>query len=152
MKTINYVSIIMLSAMFISNVAMAEGKKLKEKLSGESIVITADVKGCDDDAKKFCPGLDPNSQKAFMCMMAYEDKLSDACKLGIQEAAMAVKMGAMAIDYSIKACEADADKYCLDVKPGEGRLISCLKKNESKVSKPCVNALKESGLWDMGGK
>ena len=152
MNTNKIALILILSSMFISNVTMAEGKKLKEKLSGESIVITADVKGCDDDAKKFCPGLDPNSQKAFMCMMAYEDKLSDACKLGIHEAAMAVKMGAMAIDYSIKACEADADKYCLDVKPGEGRLISCLKKNESKVSKPCVTALKETGLWDMSGK
>jgi hypothetical protein len=36
--------------------------------------ISADIKGCDADAKQYCPELDPNSQKAFMCMMAYEAK------------------------------------------------------------------------------
>lgn len=138
--------------LFISNLAIAEGEKLRDKLSKGTITITADIKDCDDDAKKYCPGLDPHSQNAFMCMMAYEQKLSDQCKVGIAEAAMAIQMGAAAIDYSVRACEADADTYCLNVKPGEGRLINCLKKNESKVSEQCVTALKQTGLWDLSGK
>ena len=85
-------------------------------------------------------------------MMAYEDKLSEACKLGIMEAAMSIKMGAAAIDYSVQACEADADKYCLDVKPGEGRLVRCIKKHESSVSKACIAALKDTGLWNIGNQ
>ena len=85
-------------------------------------------------------------------MMAYEEKLSQACKIGIAEAAVALKMGAAAIDYSIQACEADADKFCLDVAPGEGRLISCIKKNEAKVSKDCITTLKETGLWEAAPK
>jgi hypothetical protein len=52
--------------------------------------------------------------------------------------------------YSIGACEADADKHCLDVQPGEGRIVSCIKANESKVSKECITALKETGLWEIG--
>lgn len=143
----------LMTCLFLTSpVVMAEGKKLSEKLSGKAVVMTADIEGCDTDLKKFCPGLDPNSQNAFMCMMAYEEKLSDACKLGIVEAAMALKMGAAAIDYSVRACEADADKFCLDVKPGEGRLIKCIKKNETKVSKACTTALKETGLWEAGAK
>ena len=65
---------------------------------------------------------------------------------------MTLEMGMMAIGYSIKACEADADKFCLDVEAGEGRIVSCLVKNEAKLASRCVNALKETGLWDLGVK
>ena len=85
-------------------------------------------------------------------MLAYEEKLSATCLLGIAEAALSLKMGAAAIDYSVESCEADADKYCLNVKPGEGRMVGCIKKHEAKVSKECVTALKETGLWNMGAK
>jgi len=131
---------------------MAEGKKLADKLSGGVLTVNVEITSCNADAKKYCSGLPLNSQKAFMCLIAYEDKISTECKLGIAEAAMALKNGMMAIDYSIKSCEADADKHCLDVEPGKGRIISCLKKNESKLNKGCVSALKETGLWDMGAK
>jgi len=60
------------------------------------------------------------------------------------EAAMALEL---AIEHSIEACEADADKHCLNVKPGEGRIVSCLKKNKSKLDKKYTEALKETGLW-----
>ena len=87
-----------------------------------------------------------------MCLMAYEDNLSTACTIGIVEAAISLEVGLMAIDYSIKSCEADADKHCLNVEAGEGRIVSCLKKNEATLSKQCVSALKETGLWNLGTK
>jgi hypothetical protein len=65
---------------------------------------------------------------------------------------MSLKMGAMAIDYSISACEADADKYCLDVQPGEGRLIGCIRQHEARVSQECITALKDTGLWSVRAK
>jgi hypothetical protein len=152
MNIIRIVSTFILATMFISNAAMAEGEKLADKLSKSAIAVNIEVKSCNADAAILCPGLPLNSKKSFMCLMAYEDNLSIACTLGIVEAAMALEMGMMAIDYSVKACEADADKYCLDVEPGEGRIISCLKKNKSKLKKECTTALKETGLWDLGAK
>jgi len=138
--------------MFISSAATAEGKKLADKLSNTAITVDIKIPSCDADAAILCPGLPLNSQKSFMCLMAYEDNLSLACQLGIVEAAISLEMGMMAIDYSIKACEADADKYCLDVETGEGRIVSCLRKNEAKLNKECTAALKETGLWDLGAK
>lgn len=152
MKIFKLLSIFILSIMLMSNMAMAEGDKLKEKLSKGTIVLTAEIKGCDADEKKYCSGLESGSKKSFMCMIAYEDKLSAQCKLGIQEAALSLKMRAAAIDYAVQDCEADADKFCLKEQPGEGRLIGCLKKNEKKVSKKCVATLKETGLWDFKKK
>ena len=84
-----------------------------------------------------------------MCLAAYEEQLTPACKQGILEAALAVKMGAAAFNYSVRACEADADKYCLDVQLGEGRIVDCIKSNESNVSEECITALKETGLWNL---
>ncbi|MCK5723826.1 MAG: hypothetical protein KAI84_14930 [Gammaproteobacteria bacterium] len=152
MNILKSVSTLILATVFASSPVMAEGKKLADKMSGGVITISVEVKTCDADAKKFCPGLPANSQKSFMCLMAYEDKISKECKLGIAEAAMALKNGMMAIEYSIKSCEADADKHCLNVEPGEGRLVSCLKKNKSKLDKKCTKALKETGFWNMGKK
>ena len=141
----------MLALLFsFSSYAEQSGKPLVEKLQEGTIVIAASLSGCDEDAKKHCAGLDANSDKIFMCLLAYEDHLSEQCKRGILEAAMTVKMAGAAIEYSVAACEADADKHCLEVQPGDGRIVSCIKANESKVSKECISALKETGLWDIG--
>ena len=149
MNIIRTVSAFILATMVISGAAMAEGEKLADKLSNSVIIVDIDVRGCEADSAILCPGLPLNSRKSFMCLMAYEDNLSLSCELGIAEAAMTLEQGLMAIDYSIKACEADADKFCLDVEPGEGRIVSCLKQNEAKLANQCVTALKETGLWNI---
>jgi hypothetical protein len=137
---------------FFSYPSYAEeaGKPLVEKLQDTNIVITVSIEGCDEEVKTHCDGLGDNTDKVFMCLAAYEDYLSAACREGILEAALSIKMGAAALDYSVRACEADADKYCLDVQPGNGRLVGCIRANESSVSKECVAALKKTGLWDQG--
>ncbi len=148
MNIIRTVSTLILATTVISGAAMA-GEKLADKLSNTTIIVDIDVRGCEADSAILCPGLPLNSRKSFMCLMAYEDNLSLSCELGIAEAAMTLEMGMMAIDYSIKACEADADKFCLDVEPGEGRIVGCLKQNEAKLANQCVTALKETGLWNI---
>ncbi|MFI5351104.1 MAG: cysteine rich repeat-containing protein [Elusimicrobiota bacterium] len=37
----------------------------------------------------------------------------------------------------IKACRVDLDRWCKDVKPGEGRLGACLMVHEKDLSKKC---------------
>jgi len=150
-------SVLFLTMMFVTNGAQAgdkdpEGEGLIDKLSKGKMTLQIDVKGCDEDAAQYCPDLPLNSQKGFMCMMAYEHKLSEKCKFGIAEAAMAVRMSAAAINYSIRACEEDADKFCLDAQPGEGRIVSCIKEHEAEVSEACITSLKETGLWNMDAK
>lgn len=50
-----------------------------------------------------------------------------------------------AASKGVKACHADVEKFCPDVKPGEGRLGACLKKNEKKLSKACRNWTRHGG-------
>ena len=125
------------------------GKTLAQKLESGKVTINASVRGCGEDIKQHCDGLGKNARKIFMCLSAYEDQLTPQCKQGILEATLAISTGAAALEYSIRACEADADKHCLEVPPGEGRLLRCIKANQSRVSTQCVSALKETGLWQL---
>lgn len=143
-------SLVIISTALMSTYAQAEERKLAEKLSDTALVIDVEIQGCDADRAILCPGLPANSKNSLMCLMAYEANLSTACAVGIVEAAVAAELGLLAIEHSINACEADADKYCLNVEPGEGRMLSCLKKNEKKLDSKCTSALKETGLWEMG--
>ena len=149
MNKANFVSTVILIAMFISGGAVA-GEKLADKLSNSTLIVSIELSGCEADEKLLCPGLQHNSRKSFMCLMAYESHLSNSCALGIVEAAMTLEAGMMAIDHSIKACEADADKFCLEAEAGNGRIVQCLVKNEANLAEQCVTALKETGMWEMG--
>ena len=152
MKITTTISTFILAAMLLTGTTTVTAATLAEKLSKGTITINVEVKGCKADADKLCPGLATNSRKVFMCLAAYEDNLSESCKLGITEAMEALEKGMVAIDRSIRACQTDADAYCLDVEPGEGRIVGCLKKNESLLAKQCVTALKDTGLWELGAE
>jgi hypothetical protein len=41
------------------------------------------------------------------------------------------------------ACQADAERLCKDVKPGDGRLVKCVMENKSRASSGCQAALAE---------
>jgi hypothetical protein len=145
------VGTLLLSTLLLSTSSYAQettGETLSEKMKRGNITINASVRGCGEDVKQFWPGIGKNSKKVFMCLGAYETHLTPQCRQGILEASLAIRTSAAAIEYSISACEADADKHCLEVQPGEGRLLRCLKANQAEVSNQCVTALKETGMWE----
>ena len=39
------------------------------------------------------------------------------------------------------ACKADYEKFCKDVKPGQGRIAQCMKKHEGEISLACKEQL-----------
>ena len=51
---------------------------------------------------------------------------------GIAEAAMAIKRGDAAIDYSVRACKSDADKSFLDVKVDEDTISALYQEKRGK--------------------
>lgn len=50
---------------------------------------------------------------------------------------MVFAAGAARADEGAKPCKADVEKFCKDVKPGEGRIIDCLKAHEAELSADC---------------
>ena len=123
---------------------------LPERSQEDDTVITSSIRGCREDIQKHCDHPGDKTLKVFMCLMAYEEDLSPACRAGVLEAAMTIKAGSESLDYSINACERDVEAHCPGVQPGDGRIVGCLTANESRISNECIDALKQSGLWERG--
>jgi len=45
------------------------------------------------------------------------------------------------LEYVVNSCEADIKQYCIQVTPGEGRLLHCAAAHEDKLSGECSYAL-----------
>jgi hypothetical protein len=90
---------------------------------------------CKADREKFCASVPKGDKKAmWQCMKDNEAQLSEPCKNHIakmREKGKGIK----------KACKEEHKKLCKDVKPGEGRIIKCLKQNEAQLSDACKAAL-----------
>jgi hypothetical protein len=85
---------------------------------------------CKADYEKFCKDVKPGQGRIAKCMKAHENELSPACRDKIETDRE--KSHAF-----IKACKSDTEILCRGVKPGNGRIIKCLKQNESLLSAPC---------------
>jgi hypothetical protein len=85
---------------------------------------------CADDVAKYCKDVKPGGGRLAKCLKENEKQLSPACRSSIEDSK---KKAAEAH----QACEADARKFCKDVKPGEGRIVRCLKEHEKDLSPEC---------------
>ena len=48
---------------------------------------------------------------------------------------------------ALKDCSKEIDTYCSSVTPGEGRLVSCAKAHEDKLSSQCTSAINRASYW-----
>ncbi len=91
---------------------------------------------CNADIEKFCKDVQPGQGRIVNCMQQHEAELSAACRDQIAEAREKTQAFA-------KACKPDAEKFCKDVKPGQGRIIRCLKQHQTELSADCGGYFKK---------
>ena len=89
---------------------------------------------CADDAAKFCKDVKPGGGRLAKCLKQHESELSPECKASHEKAKARAK-------EAHEACADDVQKLCKDVKPGEGRIIKCLKDNSKNLSPECRDKL-----------
>ena len=51
------------------------------------------------------------------------------------------------VQDALKGCSNELRTYCSAVTPGGGRLVSCAKAHEDKLSADCVYAINRAGYW-----
>jgi hypothetical protein len=91
---------------------------------------------CKADFEKFCKDVKPGQGRIVNCMKQHEAELSAACRDQIADTREKAQ------DFT-KACRADYEKICKDVKPGQGRIIRCLKAHETILSPACAAYFKK---------
>jgi hypothetical protein len=104
------------------------------------------MEGCKKELDTYCKTVTPGEGRILACLYAYEDKLSGRCVYALYDAANQLERAVMALRYLANECKSDVSSFCADTVPGEGRILKCLQKNESKVSSRCKQAAKDVGL------
>lgn len=110
----------------------------------ESLVESV-ATGCDKELATYCKDVTPGEGRVLACLYAHEDKLTGRCEYALYDAAAQLEHFVAALTYVANECDADLEKYCSTVQPGQGRLLDCLDRNRQKVSKRCKQAIKDVG-------
>jgi hypothetical protein len=114
-------------------------------LAGDNLVQTV-VNGCKKELETYCKDVTPGQGRGLACLYAHSDKLSGQCEYALYDAAAQLERAVAALSYVINECGNDLQKLCSGIPAGEGRLLNCLEKNDSKVSGRCKQALKDVEL------
>jgi hypothetical protein len=102
--------------------------------------------GCQQELTTFFKDVTPGEGRILACLYAFQDKLSPRCEYALYDSVSQLDKTLTNLAYLVGECRDDLKANCADVKPGEGRLLDCLAKQEGKVSARCNAALKDTGL------
>jgi hypothetical protein len=89
---------------------------------------------CAADVKQFCGDVKVGRGRVQECLRQNEAKLSQAC--GAKRTAAAAKLRGY-VEAFAAACHRDADRLCAGVKPGSGRIVQCLLRQQDDLSTAC---------------
>jgi hypothetical protein len=106
-------------------------------------LVKSVAEGCKTELETYCKEVTPGNGRVLSCLYAYEDKLSGRCEYALYDAAAQLERAIGAMTYVANECEADLRKHCAELKPGGGRLATCLKKNEQQLTGRCQQAMKD---------
>ena len=109
-------------------------------------LVQSVINGCNKELNEYCKNVTPGDGRLLACLYAHGDKLSGKCEYALYDAAAQLERAVAALSYVVNECDADLESLCSNVQAGEGRLLKCLEKNDSKVSDRCKQALSEVGL------
>lgn len=99
---------------------------------------------CKEDKAKFCSQVRPGQERMLACAYAHEDKLSGQCLNALYEAAAILDAAVETLNYLAHQCKDDVKAWCGNVKIGEGRILTCLDENHSKLKESCKTALTQT--------
>lgn len=115
-------------------------------LQGAQGALDTFAEGCQQELTTFCKDVTPGEGRILACLYAFQDKVTPRCEYALYDSIGQLDRTLTNISYAIGECRDDLKSYCIDTKPGEGRLLDCLSKNQTKISNRCSYALKDTGL------
>ena len=114
--------------------------------AAEKGIVETFNEGCKTELETYCKEVQHGDGLLLACLYANSDKISARCEYAVYDAASQLERALTALTYVANECRDDLKANCANIKPGEGRLLTCLDKNAAKVSGRCKQALKDVGL------
>lgn len=94
------------------------------------------LNACMEDVAEYCSEVPAGSKEITKCLRKHSFDLSGQCRREYLNSASKLKK-------ATHRCDKDTKKFCTEVKPGHGRVLACLRSQQSKLSKTCASALTE---------
>jgi Golgi apparatus protein 1 len=126
----------------VSGECKAQMQKMHAEMESRMQAFNA---ACKADAEQHCKGVEPGKGRMVACLRKNEANLSAGCKEQMAKMDERREQAHERMSQAREACKGDAKQLCADVKPGEGRMMRCLKDNEAKLSAGCKAALQPKG-------
>ena len=104
------------------------------------------LQACSTEFFKYCQDVTPGDGRELACIYAHEDQLSNRCENALYDSAKQLENAVAALAYLANECDADIEKHCANVEPGEGRIMDCMEPHLNTVSKRCWMAMQKVGL------
>lgn len=114
--------------------------------AAEKGIIETFKEGCKADLDMYCKDVKPGEGRLLACLYAHEDRISTQCQYAVYDAAVQLERALNALTYVANECRDDLKANCANIKQGEGRLLTCLEKNDAKLSARCRQAMEYLGL------
>jgi hypothetical protein len=137
----------MCASLAFGALALALSGSATHAAEAKGIVETV-KQGCKAELESYCKSVTPGEGRIYACLVAHEDKLSGRCQYALYDASSRLDAALVALGHLIDECGEDAKKHCGKVQAGEGRILDCLKKNESSLTAACKQALKDTGATE----
>lgn len=135
--------LVVLGGLFLVSPAFSAENPLEKGVQGALETFT---EGCQTELTTYCKDVTPGEGRVLACLYAFEDKLTPRCEYALYDSMSQLNRTLTNLSYAINECGDDLEAFCAEIKAGEGRLLDCLNRNESKVSSLCNEALRVVGL------
>jgi hypothetical protein len=133
-----------LSAFMLASSAAFGQSDLASRFKDKAEAVVSKLKtACESDLKTYCSNVTVGAAHTVFCMLAHEDKISDACVDAVFDVADQIDVKMSKLVRTADACEGEVNKNCDDVRAGKGRLMQCIRDRQDKFSSECKTALKE---------
>jgi hypothetical protein len=106
---------------------------------------------CADDRARLCPGVLPGRGRVIACLQDNRARVREPqCRRQLLRL-MGLAAGDYRLDFALRdACEADVRQRCPHVRPGGGRVHSCLRQNERELSEGCLKEVRRFEAAEHG--
>lgn len=92
---------------------------------------------CRADLNRYCQDVEPGGGNFLKCLEDHKDKLTSDCRTRSQ------KVHHLMMELR-RACNNDLLQFCDMLKPGEGRILRCLKDNSRQLSNSCTIGIRNA--------
>lgn len=107
--------------------------------SGSDSVIATESP-CKADFERLCSDVKPGQGRIHSCLMQHKDEISSECKAFLEAKAEEVRDK---FEKLADTCKGDAERFCKNVEPGEGRILRCLFIHKDSLSPECKSSISQ---------